>query len=98
MFSFYRFHFFFFILLVVYCSQGPVQFPRVRDGSAVNGLPYPYEALALKERQQKMGRFAGADSPIVKPAYQALAKHAARLLGKGYNHVDNIDLLNVSIA
>ncbi|XP_035788260.1 ras-interacting protein RIP3-like [Anopheles albimanus] len=75
-------------------NQGPVQFPRVRDGSAVNGLPYPYEALALKERQQKMGRFAGADSPIVKPAYQALAKHAARLLGKGYNHVDNIDLLN----
>ncbi|XP_049539123.1 uncharacterized protein LOC125953542 [Anopheles darlingi] len=74
-------------------NQGPVQFPRVRDGSAVNELAYPYEALALKERQQKMGRFAGADSPIVKPAYQALAKHAARLLGKGYQ-VDDIDFLN----
>uniref|UniRef100_A0A182KG53 Uncharacterized protein n=1 Tax=Anopheles christyi TaxID=43041 RepID=A0A182KG53_9DIPT len=74
-------------------NQGPVQFPRLRDGSSVNALPYPYETLALKERQQKMLRFSGADNQSVKPAYHALAKHAARLLGKTYA-VEDIDSLN----
>nr|XP_040236556.2 uncharacterized protein LOC120958068 [Anopheles coluzzii]XP_040236557.2 uncharacterized protein LOC120958068 [Anopheles coluzzii] len=74
-------------------NQGPVQFPRLRDGSSVNALPYPYETLALKERHQKMVRFSGADSQTVKPAYQALAKHAARVLGKSYA-VEDIDSLN----
>lgn len=72
-----------------------MQFPRLRDGSSVNALPYPYETLALKERHQKMVRFSGADSQTVKPAYQALAKHAARVLGKSYA-VEDIDSLNVS--
>uniref|UniRef100_A0A182QLJ9 Uncharacterized protein n=1 Tax=Anopheles farauti TaxID=69004 RepID=A0A182QLJ9_9DIPT len=74
-------------------NQGPVQFPRLRDGSTVNGLPYPYETLALKERHQKMVRFSGADSQTLKPAYQALAKHAARVLGKSYA-VEDIDIIN----
>uniref|UniRef100_A0A182N2N4 Uncharacterized protein n=1 Tax=Anopheles dirus TaxID=7168 RepID=A0A182N2N4_9DIPT len=74
-------------------NQGPVQFPRLREGNTVNGLPYPYETLALKERHQKMVRFSGADSQMVKPAYQALAKHAARVLGKSYA-VDDIDSFN----
>ncbi|XP_052871096.1 uncharacterized protein LOC128276675 isoform X1 [Anopheles cruzii] len=69
-------------------NQGPIQFPRA-GAPSVNGLPYPYEALALKERHQKMGRFAGADSPIVKPVYQALAKHGARVLGRSYTVDDN---------
>uniref|UniRef100_A0A182T2H5 Uncharacterized protein n=1 Tax=Anopheles maculatus TaxID=74869 RepID=A0A182T2H5_9DIPT len=74
-------------------NQGPIQFPRFREGSTVNALPYPYETLALKERQHKMVRFSGADSQTVKPAYQALAKHAARVLGKGYA-VEDIDSYN----
>ncbi|XP_035903405.1 uncharacterized protein LOC118508059 [Anopheles stephensi] len=74
-------------------NQGPIQFPRLREGNAVNALPYPYEALALKERQHKMVRFSGADSQTVKPAYQALAKHAARVLGKSYA-VEDIDSYN----
>ncbi|XP_050067241.1 uncharacterized protein LOC126556084 [Anopheles maculipalpis] len=74
-------------------NQGPIQFPRLREGSTVNGLPYPYETLALKERQHKMVRFSGADSQTVKPAYQALAKHAARVLGKSYA-VEDIDSYN----
>uniref|UniRef100_A0A182MQP7 Uncharacterized protein n=1 Tax=Anopheles culicifacies TaxID=139723 RepID=A0A182MQP7_9DIPT len=74
-------------------NQGPIQFPRLREGSTVNALPYPYETLALKERQQKMVRFSGADSQTVKPAYQALAKHAARVLGKSYA-VEDIDTYN----
>ncbi|XP_053678369.1 uncharacterized protein LOC128728747 [Anopheles nili] len=74
-------------------NQGPIQFPRLREGSSVNALPYPYETLALKERHQKMVRFSGADSHTVKPAYQALAKHAARVLGKSYV-VDDIDSYN----
>uniref|UniRef100_A0A182JJB0 Uncharacterized protein n=1 Tax=Anopheles atroparvus TaxID=41427 RepID=A0A182JJB0_ANOAO len=74
-------------------NQGPIQFPRLREPNSVNGLPYPYEALALKERHQKMFRFSGPDGQIVKPAYQALAKHAARVLGKGYA-VEDIDSLN----
>uniref|UniRef100_A0A182WE49 Uncharacterized protein n=1 Tax=Anopheles minimus TaxID=112268 RepID=A0A182WE49_9DIPT len=74
-------------------NQGPIQFPRLREGSTVNALPYPYETLALKERQHKMVRFSGADSQTVKPAYQALAKHAARVLGKSYA-VEDIDTYN----
>ncbi|KFB51797.1 AGAP010717-PA-like protein [Anopheles sinensis] len=74
-------------------NQGPIQFPRLREPNSVNGLPYPYETLALKERHQKMVRFSGPDGQIVKPAYQALAKHAARVLGKGYA-VEDIDSYN----
>uniref|UniRef100_A0A7M4YJT5 Uncharacterized protein n=1 Tax=Anopheles funestus TaxID=62324 RepID=A0A7M4YJT5_ANOFN len=74
-------------------NQGPIQFPRLREGSTVNALPYPYETLALKERQHKMVRFSGADSQTVKPAYQALAKHAARVLGKSYA-VEDIEAYN----
>ncbi|XP_053658770.1 uncharacterized protein LOC128707836 [Anopheles marshallii] len=74
-------------------NQGPIQFPRLREGSTVNALPYPYETLALKERRHKMVRFSGGDSQAVKPAYQALAKHAARVLGKSYA-VEDIDTYN----
>ncbi|XP_058117041.1 uncharacterized protein LOC131285511 [Anopheles ziemanni] len=74
-------------------NQGPIQFPRLREPNSVNGLPYPYETLALKERHQKMVRFSGPDGQIVKPVYQALAKHAARVLGKGYA-VEDIDSFN----
>lgn len=46
----------------------------------MQALPNPYEKFALKERLTKTERFHGGDSPIVKPAYRALAKHAARVL------------------
>ncbi|KAL1374870.1 hypothetical protein pipiens_004802 [Culex pipiens pipiens] len=64
-------------------NQGPVQFPRLGPGAAaaMQALPNPYEKFALKERLTKTERFHGGDSPIVKPAYRALAKHAARVLG-----------------
>ncbi|XP_058836212.1 uncharacterized protein LOC131692881 [Topomyia yanbarensis] len=61
-------------------NQGPVQFPRLINSAAMNALTHPYEKFALKERLAKTERFSGADNLIVKPAYTALAKHAARVL------------------
>ncbi|KXJ79998.1 hypothetical protein RP20_CCG026968 [Aedes albopictus] len=59
-------------------NQAPIQFPRVTDSAAMNALPHPYEKFALKERLAKTERFSGGDNQIVKPAYRALAKYAAR--------------------
>ncbi|EAT39455.1 AAEL008726-PA [Aedes aegypti] len=61
-------------------NQAPIQFPRVTNSAAMNALPHPYEKFALKERLAKTERFSGADNQIVKPAYKALAKYAARVL------------------
>ncbi|XP_058456489.1 uncharacterized protein LOC131433898 [Malaya genurostris] len=76
-------------------SQAPVQFPRLINSASMNALPNPYEKFALKERLAKTERFSGADSLIVKPAYKALAKHAARVLNNQVvdtyedNEIDN---------
>ncbi|XP_062559568.1 uncharacterized protein LOC134224258 [Armigeres subalbatus] len=63
-------------------SQAPIQFPRITNSAAMNALPHPYEKFALKERLAKTERFSGADNQIVKPAYKALAKYAARVLNR----------------
>ncbi|XP_065082945.1 uncharacterized protein LOC135705253 [Ochlerotatus camptorhynchus] len=63
-------------------NQAPIQFPRITNSAAMNALPHPYEKFALKERLAKTERFSGADNQIVKPAYRALAKHAARVLNR----------------
>lgn len=66
----------------------------------MNALPHPYEKFALKERLAKTERFSGADNQIVKPAYKALAKYAARVLngqvGNSFAEED-FDHYNVSM-
>ncbi|XP_055630004.1 uncharacterized protein LOC129770879 [Toxorhynchites rutilus septentrionalis] len=63
-------------------NQSPIQFPRLVTTAAMNALPHPYEKFALKERLAKTERFSGPDNQIVKPAYRALAKYAARVLNQ----------------
>ncbi|XP_055598177.1 uncharacterized protein LOC129747839 isoform X2 [Uranotaenia lowii] len=79
-------------------NQGPIQFPQIVDSDAMNALPHPYERFALKERAGKTERFSGADNLIVKPAYRALAKHAAKVLNrqlaKSLDDEDEIDNYN----
>ncbi|XP_053686121.1 uncharacterized protein LOC128735662, partial [Sabethes cyaneus] len=76
-------------------EQGPIQFPRLLNRATMNALSHPYEKFALKERLAKTERFSGADNLIVKPAYKALAKHAARVLNRQIeetyedNEIDN---------
>ncbi|XP_055532539.1 uncharacterized protein LOC129722804 [Wyeomyia smithii] len=76
-------------------DQGPIQFPRLLNSEAMNALSHPYEKFALKERLAKTERYSGADNLIVKPAYKALAKHAARVLNRQIaetyedNEIDN---------
>lgn len=86
-----------FKLLLVF-SQAPIQFPRVTDSAAMNALPHPYEKFALKERLAKTERFSGGDNQIVKPAYRALAKYAARVLNGQVGNTlaeDELDHYNV---
>lgn len=94
-----------FLVVPPNCSQGPIQFPRLGPGAAaaMQALPHPYEKFALKERLAKTQRFHGGDHQIVKPAYRALAKHAARVLAGGQlgqggledNEIDHYNVIRV---
>lgn len=65
----------------------------------MNALPHPYEKFALKERLAKTERFSGVDNQIVKPAYKALAKYAARVLNQqAGRHYDGDDTDNYNVS
>uniref|UniRef100_A0A336LQ64 CSON011696 protein n=1 Tax=Culicoides sonorensis TaxID=179676 RepID=A0A336LQ64_CULSO len=65
-------------------NQAPIQFPK-NDPSPNTKMANPYEKISLRERQSKTGRFSGHDNQILPTAYDALARHAKKVL---YNKVD----------
>ncbi|GAB0087758.1 hypothetical protein DMENIID0001_021030 [Sergentomyia squamirostris] len=71
-------------------NQGPIQFPPTNQGDPSRGHGHPYAAIALRNRQNSLQRFAGVDNNIL-PTYIPLSRFGKKIVPTPHRRFDYDD-------